>query len=107
MDPTSSNVLLICTLVTMSIAAVVVFIAVVVVRNKRGTLRRDSGVPIGFGIDASQGNPDSSGTDQLHHHHHHHSPSDSGHHHSHGGADSGGSHHSGGSDGGSVGGGHH
>jgi hypothetical protein len=101
MDTSPLLILLICALVAVTFGAIAFF------RSGRSKLRRDRGVPIGFGIDAAQGNPDSSDAVRLHHHHHHHSTTDGGHHHSHGGADSGSSHHGGGSDGGSVGGGHH
>jgi len=96
-------VLLICVL------ALIPVVLVIVLRHRHGTLRRDDGTPVGFGMDPSL-NPGSPGLEQSgehHHHHHHHHSTDGGHQHSHGGSDGGGSHHSGGSDGGASSGGHH
>jgi hypothetical protein len=105
MDSSLFIILFVCALVTVTIA----IIAAAWIGLKRGDLRRDSGVPMGFGIETPENSSGSSTSGNELHHHHHHSGADASHHHSHSTGDSGATHHSSPSDsgGGGFSGGHH
>jgi hypothetical protein len=110
MDSSFAIILFVCAFVTITIA----IIAAALIGLKRGGLRRDRGVPMGFGIETPENSIGSSTSgpelqQHHHHHHHHHSGADASHHHSHSTIDSSSAHHSSPSDsgGGGFSGGHH